>query len=88
MVVPIAHAAEYPGKMRLERNDYYAVQTIYYPGFTLGGASEPLAIAALAVLLAFAPLESADFWLVGLALVATVATQAIFWITTQPVNRV
>jgi hypothetical protein len=83
-----AHAAEYPGKMRLERNDYYAAQTIYYPGFTLGGASEPLAIAALAALLAFGPLDGADFWLAGLALVATVATQAIFWLATQPVNRI
>jgi hypothetical protein len=26
-----------PGKLRLDKETYCAVQTIYYPGFTVGG---------------------------------------------------
>lgn len=83
-----AHAAEYPGKMRLDRDAYFAVQAIYYPGFTFGGASEPLSAVALAALLALTPPGTADFWLTAVALVAAVAAHAIFWLVTQPVNRI
>jgi hypothetical protein len=83
-----AHAAEHPGKMRLDRDTYLAVQGIYYPGFTFGGASEPLSIPALAALLAVTPFAGAAFWLRALALAAAVATHAIFWAFTQPVNRI
>ena len=82
----LAHAAEMPGKMRLDRNAYLAVQQIYYPGFTLGGVTEPLAIVALALLLAVAPAGVASAW-VAVALVATVATQLVYWLVTHPVNR-
>jgi hypothetical protein len=82
-----AHAAELPGKMRLDRDTYLAVQGIYYPGFTFGGASEPLSILALIALLAVTPLAGAAFWLTALALAAAMATHAIFWFVTQPVNR-
>ena len=40
----LAHALELPGKMRLNREQYYTDQTIYYPGFTFGGMAEPLSI--------------------------------------------
>ncbi len=83
-----AHAAEMPGKMRLDREAYLAVQTIYYPGFTIGGASEPLAVVATAILLGLTPPESGAFWWTGLALLATTATHLIFWLVTQPVNRI
>lgn len=82
-----AHAAEMPGKMRLDRQTYLAVQTIYYPGFTIGGASEPLALILLAVLLGLTPPESGAFWWTALALAATAATHLVFWLVTQPVNR-
>jgi hypothetical protein len=39
----LAHALELPGKMRLAKDEYFAVQSIYYPGFTIAGASEPVA---------------------------------------------
>ena len=83
-----AHAAEYPGKMRLDRDAYLAVQAIYYPGFTIGGASEPLSSLALIALLAVTPSASTAFWLIAGALLATLATQAVFWLVTQPVNRI
>jgi hypothetical protein len=83
-----AHAAEYPGKMRLGRDDYLAVQSIYYPGFTIGGASEPLAALALAALLVRTPSETPAFTLIAIAFAATILTHAIFWLVTQPVNRV
>jgi hypothetical protein len=33
MALSLAHALELPGKLRLNREQYLAVQTIYYPGF-------------------------------------------------------
>jgi len=32
----LAHALELPGKLRLDKETYCAMQTIYYPGFTVG----------------------------------------------------
>lgn len=32
MAPALAHAMEYPGKMRLSRDAYLTVQPIYYPG--------------------------------------------------------
>jgi Domain of unknown function (DUF1772) len=83
-----AHAGEYPGKMRLDRETYFKVQAIYYPGFTIGGASEPLASLALAALLAAMPARGSAFLWIAAALAATLATQAVFWLVTQPVNRI
>ena len=34
MALSLAHALELPGKLRLSKEDYLAVQPIYYPGFT------------------------------------------------------
>lgn len=83
----LAHALELPGKMRLDRDHYLSTQTIYYPGFTIGGIAEPLVIVAVAALLLTAPVASARFWLLCTALAAFAAVQAIFWTLTQPVNR-
>ena len=47
MSMALAHALEYPGKMRLDESTYMAVQTIYYPGFTIGGIGELLAVVTL-----------------------------------------
>jgi hypothetical protein len=42
-VIPsVAHALKLPGKLRLTHEQYLAVQPIYYPGFTVIGAAEPL----------------------------------------------
>jgi hypothetical protein len=83
----LAHAMEMPGKMRLNRDQYYTVQTIYYPGFTIGGIAEPLSILAIAVALLLAPAGSESFWLIAGSLVALALTHLLFWIVVQPVNR-
>jgi hypothetical protein len=87
MALSLAHALEYPGKMRLDRDSYLAMQSVYYPGFTIGGASEPLSIVALFALAAMTPQATAAFWLIVLALLALVAAHAVFWLVTQPVNK-
>lgn len=33
----LAHASEFPGKLRRNDDNYRTVQAIYYPGFTIGG---------------------------------------------------
>jgi hypothetical protein len=85
MALTLAHALELPGKLRLSKKEYLAVQPIYYPGFTFGGAAEPLGILVLAVLLFF--LTGVPFWLAACALVLLVAGHAIYWIVTHPVNN-
>lgn len=88
-VIPaVAHALEWPGKKRLPRQQYFAVQPIYYPGFTWIGAAEPLSIVALAVLLALSPGGTRTFWLIAGALAAAVLTHLIYWVRTAPVNRI
>ena len=52
MALSLAHALELPGKMRLGKDAYLSVQTIYYPGFTVGGIAEPLGLLALLALVA------------------------------------
>ena len=37
MGLALAHALEFPGKMRLDRKHYISTQAIYYPGFTVVG---------------------------------------------------
>jgi hypothetical protein len=83
----IAHAAEFPGKRQLNRADYFTVQRIYYPGFTLLGAAEPLALVITALLALFTPQGGGRLWLILCALIALVATHAIFWVFTQPINK-
>jgi hypothetical protein len=86
MALSLSHALEYPGKLRLGEKDYRVVQTIYYPGFTLGGASEPAAIGLTFVLLLATPASMA-FWLTLIALIVLVGVQVVFWLVTQPVNK-
>lgn len=83
----LAHALEMPGKMRLNEETYLALQAIYYPGFTIGGASEPLAIVATLILLLITPVATPPFWLTLTAAVNLFLVQLVFWVITQPVNR-
>jgi len=83
----IAHVLEFPGKRRLNRDDYFVVQRIYYPGFTLIGATEPVAVIITGLLAALTPVGTRIFWLILCAFVALLAMHVIFWVFTQPVNK-
>ena len=84
----LAHALEYPGKMRLAKEPYLAVQTIYYPGFTIGGATEPLSSLLVLALLLVSPWDQVGSLLLIVALGGLIVVQGVFWAMTQPVNRV
>ena len=88
MALSLAHALEFPGKRRLDRDAYLKVQAIYYPGFTIGGAFEPLAMIATFVLMLFTPFGTAAFWLTLAAFAGLVLAHAIYWVITHPVNKV
>ncbi len=88
LALALAHALELPGKMRLTKETYFAVQPIYYPGFTIGGGiGEFGGLIATIVLLFLTPLRSAEFWLTLVALLGLVGMQAIYWLLTHPVNQ-
>jgi hypothetical protein len=85
VALSLAHALELPGKLRLDEATYRKVQTIYYPGFTIGGVSEPVAILATLLLLLFAPGDR--FWLIVVALALLVVGHAVYWLVTHRVNK-
>lgn len=88
MALSLAHALELPGKMRLDRETYYAMQPIYYPGFTIGGGvGEVGGTISTIVLLFLTPLGSTEFWLTLVALIGLFAVQAVYWFFTHPVNK-
>jgi len=84
----LAHALELPGKMRLSKETYIAVQPIYYPGFTIaGGIGETGGPLSTIILLVLTPLGSVDFWLTFVALLGLIAMQTVYWLVTHPVNQ-
>jgi hypothetical protein len=87
MALVLAHALELPGKMRLSKEQYLAVQPIYYPGFTIGGSAEPIGLMLMLVLLVLTPAGSATFWLTAGAFAALLAMHATYWLMTHPVNN-
>jgi hypothetical protein len=87
MALALAHALELPGKLRLSKEQYLAVQPIYYPGFTFGGMAAPAGLAMVLLLLCLTPLRSTAFWLTAGALAALFAMHAAYWFVTHPVNN-
>ena len=88
MALTLAHALELPGKRRLDRATYAAVQAIYYPGFTIGGLfGEFGAILATAMLAIATPRSSPAFWPTLVALSGLVTMHGLYWLLTHPVNR-
>lgn len=87
MVPALAHALELPGKRRLGKSDYLAVQPIYYPGFTVAGFAEPLGLLLLLIMLFATPFGSPPFLFTAIALVALLAMHATYWLLTHPVNN-
>jgi hypothetical protein len=87
MALALAHALEFPGKMRLSKDIYIATQSIYYPGFTIGGFGEGLGLLATLSLVLLMPRGTLAFWWSLAGFLALVITQVVFWTVTQPVNR-
>ncbi|WP_245303652.1 anthrone oxygenase family protein [Pseudorhodoplanes sinuspersici] len=87
MALTLAHALELPGKLQLSKEQYLAVQKIYYPGFTVGGAAEPVGVLLLLGLMLMFPIGSTAFWLVAAALSALAAMHLAYWLLTHPVNH-
>ena len=87
MALSLAHALELPGKLRLSKEAYYAMQPIYYPGFTIGGFAEPVGIILTLVLLFLTRFGNADFWLTLAAFIGLIGMQAVYWLVTHPVNK-
>ena len=84
----LAHALEMPGKLRLSRESYIDAQTIYYPGFTIGGLfGEAGAIVATLALVIATGMSGREFLLTLAALLALLAMHATYWIVTHPVNK-
>lgn len=89
MGLALAHALEFPGKLRLDEPTYRAVQAIYYPGFTFGGlVGEFGALLVLPVLLYLTPVGSERFWWVAGAFGLLAAGHLTYWFVTHPVNNV
>lgn len=87
MSLALAHALELPGKLRLAKEQYLAVQPIYYPGFTYGGVAEPVGLLVLIGLLVVTPFGRTTFWLTAGAFLALLAMHAAYWLLTHPVNN-
>lgn len=83
----LAHALELLGKMRLSEQNYLATQAIYYPGFTMVGGAEPLGIIVIVLAAILWEGSNAGFWLTIVALFGMVASHAIYWFVTHPVNN-
>jgi hypothetical protein len=89
MALSLAHALEFPGKLRLPEDTYRAVQAIYYPGFTIGGFFGDVGgTIALVVLSVARPYGTPSFWLTLGALVCLVALNVVYWTITHPTNKV
>lgn len=87
MAPALAHAFEFPGRKRLDKARYVADQAIYYPGFTLLGIAEPVAVIVVAALLFLTPRHGLAFLLTALALVCLLGMQGVYWLFTHPTNR-
>jgi hypothetical protein len=83
----LTHVLEWAGKMRLDREAHIATQSIYYPGFTVAGFAEVVAIVAAAALLSVSSQSGRALWLNATAAGALVALHVTYWVMTHPVNK-
>ncbi|CAN7362217.1 TetR/AcrR family transcriptional regulator [Trinickia sp. LjRoot230] len=87
MGLSLAHALEFPGKLRLDEPTCRAVQAIYYPGFTTGGLiGEFGGMVALAALIAMTPTTIERFWWSAAAFGFVLIGHATYWMVTHPIN--
>src|SRR5262245_39617865 len=86
MAMALAHALEFPGKIRLSRTDYETVWEIYYPGFTYGGASEGTALLLMLILLLAGAWQGQVFWLTFAVWLTLMIIDGVYWILIHPIN--
>jgi hypothetical protein len=79
-----AHALELASKMHMSERDYMTVQNLYR-GWALAGSVVILAL-VFTVWFAMMTHSRAAFWLASAAFVCLLATQAVFWLFTYPIN--
>jgi hypothetical protein len=82
-----AHLAELGHKMTLSATDYLVVQRLYR-GWALFGIVVVGALISTAGLVVVFRAEPRTFALALTAFLCVLATQVVFWVFTQPVNRV
>src|SRR5215217_5398266 len=70
MASALAHVLELPGKLRLSKEHYLAIQSIYYPGFTYAGMAEPVGLLLILLLLFLMPAGTMNFYLTLAAFLA------------------
>jgi hypothetical protein len=87
MALALAHALEYPGKLRLSKDAYFTTQQIYYPGFSIGGLAEGVSLVVMLLLTIATPRGSAVYWLTLGAFILMVSMHAVYWVLTHPVNK-
>lgn len=87
LVPSAAHAMELPNKIHLSREDYLTVQKLYR-GWSLVGVVVVLALVMTGVMAVNGQDSAAGPRVVAwVAFSCIVATQAVFWVCTFPVNR-
>lgn len=87
MTTALAHALEFPGKLRLDRDAYVAVQPIYYPGFTVAGMIGEAGGLLATLIMTLLAWGSTGFPLALGAFLAMVVMHGIYWVFTHPVNN-
>jgi hypothetical protein len=87
MMPAAAHALELPNKIGLSGIEYLTVQQLYR-GWAFARVIVAAALAAMLVLLFMVRELPTAFALAWVAFLCLAGTQLVFWIFTQPVNRV
>ena len=87
MMPAAAHALELPNKIRLSGIEYLTVQRLYR-GWSFARLIVVAALGCMAVLLFMVRELPTAFALAWVAFLCLAGTQLVFWIFTQPVNRV
>jgi hypothetical protein len=87
MMPAAAHALELPNKIGLSGIEYLTVQRLYR-GWAFARLIVAAALAAMVVLLFMVRELPTAFALAWVAFLCLAGTQLVFWIFTQPVNRV
>lgn len=88
LALPTAHMLEWPGKLRLSREQYMAMQRVYYPGFAYAGLVEPLNMLLVFILVLQTPVATPASWLRMAALIMLASMHAAYWLVTHPINSV